>query len=377
MKIDTEEGKKRITQYGRHSLRLASIGAALILLSVIAVIVAKLNPEGVTRYFTPWSRFACAMLGKIFSIFPFSFGEIMLYVMILGGIASLILLIFRWAKRGGKRAAGRYFSIVLLIAGCLMAFFIGTWGLNYFGKTLDKQIGLDVDMYSKEELFETTRYYLSLANEYSYSVERRAEDGALDTGDIDNLFNSVKTLYERQTIFDFGNVPILKPKAVFSWYIMSSLNIAGIFNPFTAECNVNPDSSPASLPFSACHEMSHRLGYSMENEANFISVILCRESSDSVLRYSGCYMGFIYSYNALIKTDSQAAYSLWDEMSEGVKADILAANTHAAKYADTAAAKISNTVNDTYLKIMNQESGVKSYGEVVDMLIAEYVKGGL
>ena len=37
-----------------------------------------------------------------------------------------------------------------------------------------------------------------------------------------------------------------------------------------------------------------------------------------------------------------------------------------------AAETIMNQVNDTYLKANGQESGVKSYGEMVDLLLAEY-----
>lgn len=34
--------------------------------------------------------------------------------------------------------------------------------------------------------------------------------------------------------------------------------------------------------------------------------------------------------------------------------------------------EISNSVNNTYLKANGQEDGVKSYGRMVDLLLAEY-----
>ncbi len=39
---------------------------------------------------------------------------------------------------------------------------------------------------------------------------------------------------------------------------------------------------------------------------------------------------------------------------------------------DTKVAKISNNINDAYLKANNQDDGVKSYGRMVDLLLAYY-----
>jgi len=82
-------------------------------------------------------------------------------------------------------------------------------------------------------------------------------------------------------------------------------------------------------------------------------------------------MAFIYCYNALVGVDREAAREISAEMSEGLVADVVAANKHAEKYEDKVTAKVSAAVNDAYLKMMDQ-SGIRSYGEVVDMLIAEY-----
>lgn len=90
----------------------------------------------------------------------------------------------------------------------------------------------------------------------------------------------------------------------------------------------------------------------------------------SLLRAFGAY---IYCHNALSKIDKTAASQIWSTLSDGVLADIRAANAHYEQYEG----KVQDTaqkVNDTYLKAFSEESGVQSYGEAADLLIAWYLK---
>ncbi|WP_276929276.1 DUF3810 family protein, partial [Herbinix luporum] len=49
-------------------------------------------------------------------------------------------------------------------------------------------------------------------------------------------------------------------------------------------------------------------------------------------------------------------------------------NEYWAKYEDTVVSTVSNKINDTYLKANAQSDGVKSYGRMVDLLLAKYRK---
>lgn len=52
-----------------------------------------------------------------------------------------------------------------------------------------------------------------------------------------------------------------------------------------------------------------------------------------------------------------------------MRADIQAANEHYAQY-EGKVQDAATKVNDTYLKAFSEESGVQSYGEAADLLIA-------
>jgi len=48
---------------------------------------------------------------------------------------------------------------------------------------------------------------------------------------------------------------------------MSYLGIGGVYFPFTGEANVNISMPHTSIPFTACHEMAHQIGFAREDEA--------------------------------------------------------------------------------------------------------------
>ena len=365
--------KKKISARDKKSLAAAIIGAALIAISALACVLAKGAPEWAAKSFRPFSRAVCSVWSRIFSFVPFSLFELIICAMILAFIITLALLIFRWRKRLGPWAVRRYLAVILLIAGCHAAFFTFAWGLNYYASPLGELIGLEVREYSQQELYDTALYYLELANETAPLVPRN-EDGTADLGTWEEMTKTAASEYSKQEAFDFGSVYIARPKTLVFWDLASRFNLSGIYWPFTAEANVNPDCSPASPYFSLCHELSHRLGITAEDEANFAAAMICRSSDNAAMRYSGCYMAFLYAYNSLAEVNLSKAYELWDMAGEYLKADIIAANKHVAKYAGGVGDKISEAVNDTYLKAMSQPSGVKSYGEVTDLLIAEYLK---
>ena len=227
--------------------------------------------------------------------------------------------------------------------------------------------------YSKQELIAATAYYAAQANEYAEKVERNVENltvypafSALSKQAPDG-YTALARQYDQ---FTDGLGPV-KPLA--SWRLFSQTGTTGIFICFTAEACVNPDTYTAWIPFTMCHELAHRQAVTAEDDANFCAYLACMASESDDFRYSGAFGAYIYCHNALSKVDKTAASQIWSTLSDGVIADIRAANEHYAQYEG----KVQNAaqkVNDTYLKAFSEESGVQSYGEAADLLIAWYLK---
>ena len=59
---------------------------------------------------------------------------------------------------------------------------------------------------------------------------------------------------------------------------MAALGLSGFYSPWTGEALVSPNLSAAALPFTACHELAHRLGMADEGAANIAAWIACRRA---------------------------------------------------------------------------------------------------
>ena len=277
---------------------------------------------------------------------------------------------------GGSLTIGNWSAVVtgVLLAVCVGVFlFTGLWGLNHFGPGVGETLGLDVREYSKEELIAATNYYAAQATQYAGTVQRD-EQGRAQLADFQTRskqagdgYLSLRSAYPQ---FDGAVDPV---KSLLSWRLFSQFGTTGIFICFTGESCVNPDTYEAWVPFTMCHEIAHRQAVAAEDEANFCAYLACMENPRNDFRYSGAFAAYIYCNNALAKVDRSAAASIWKNVADGVRADAQAANEHYAQY-EGKVQDAAQKVNDAYLKAFSEESGVQSYGEVADLLIAWYLQ---
>ena len=118
-------------------------------------------------------------------------------------------------------------------------------------------------------------------------------------------------------------------------------------------------------------------GFMREDEANFIAYLACRESNDPQFVYSGAVLAFIHSGNALYADGGQEEYwEIYDSLCETARRDLSRDSAFWRQF-DGKVAEVSSQMNDAYLKVNRQEDGVKSYGRMVDLLLAMYRQEGL
>ena len=88
------------------------------------------------------------------------------------------------------------------------------------------------------------------------------------------------------------------------------------------------------------------------------------------MRYSGCLLAYDNALGALRKVDPERASEIAAGLAPAVQRDLVQRAEHWAKY-EGPVQNVSNTANDTYLKANNQVDGMRSYGRMVDLLLAE------
>ena len=153
--------------------------------------------------------------------------------------------------------------------------------------------------------------------------------------------------------------------------VMSAMNFTGVYFAFTGESNINVDAPACLTPSTIAHELSHQRGIASEQECNFLAVLASTTSGDPVYEYSGWLMGYIHLGNALYQADPAAWQAIRDSLPDTVLADLASNNAYWASF-EGAAADASQKVYDTILKGYGQEDGIRSYGTVVDLLVAYY-----
>jgi len=362
---------------------ICNIVAAVVFFTAVQILVAvaKANPAWVTHSYKLFSRGILRFFSYISGILPLSVAEMILYITILSVLIELIVFIVRLVFAVVKRRFGafvpkvfKYISGLLLSAASLVFFFQLFWGLNYYGESFAEEHGIQVRKYSVAELKATTASFVAELNALAGDVPRNI-DGVCDFEDFRELTKMAQDSYDSLCAEGrfFGGATVGRAKPVLASEIMSYAGITGIFAPYTGEANVNYRVPESSIPFTMAHELAHSLGVAPENEANFAAFLACRASGHIEFRYSGALAAFVHCYNALAGVDRDAAYELWYALDGSVIADL----TYRSEYWKRYEGKIEKTataVNNFYLQANDQSDGVKSYGMVADLLIADYLE---
>ncbi len=372
---EAPSGEKRRRSFFRRFPNVRRFAEALLILgaAILAAAVMSRYPEWISTRYVRFSRAAQHVLGSIFGIFPFSFVELLLYAALLAVPCGAVALIVLARKRGGgvKRLA-RWLSHTSCMAASMLAVFILTWGVNYYSAGLGYSLGLDVH----ERPAETLRAALE---EITLDLAEAEAELPKDAGgeivwpsfseQSDIAREAWRELAGSEPYFAGASPVRVKPVAASR--ALSYMGLTGIFVAFTGEANVNRDFRDSGRIFTMAHELAHSLGCAAENEANFAAYLACRGSSSPYARYSGLLSAFVYCYNQLVGVDREAAFECWYMLPESVVDELHARNAYWQSF-EGEIKKAATAVNDGYLKTMAQPSGVKSYGEVVDLILADY-----
>ena len=153
---------------------------------------------------------------------------------------------------------------------------------------------------------------------------------------------------------------------------MSYEFITGVYS-FTIEANYNNDVPDYVKADTICHELSHLRGFMREDEAGFIAYLACIHSGNVNLKYSGILNALSYVLNSVYSNCGAAVYTeLYKSMDIQLMRDYLYDSRYWDKYR-TPVAEVADAVNNAYLVANAQTDGVKSYGRMVDLLLAYYI----
>ena len=335
--------------------------ATSILPQILLIRVISLYPEKVEFYFSQtFYPFLFNLQHVFIKPIPFSFGDLLylsLGIYICYSI-TCFLLKFRFPKISDTIDIGVFFSLLFLL-------FQLNWGINYHRTPLAEKLPTE-KQYSDSLLIDLTTRFAIMSNTLHSQLSSSDTLAVSIPYAKKEIANRIQSSYDDLWI---NSVDVPQVKASLFSLPLSYMGYAGYLNPFTLEAQVNMRMPKINLPVTIAHEMAHQLGYAAENEANFVGFINTFNNADPYLKYAAALFGFRHCYSDLIKRDPDQAKILVQQLNLGILKNFAESRDFWEEYKNPFEPFFKESY-DAYLKANGQESGIKTYNQMVAFLIA-------
>ena len=236
------------------------------------------------------------VVGRAFGIFPFAFGEIIMYLGALFALVTVVLslvfgiraLVRKLRKKDGKKSRFYrvYMKSVLVVAVLFLWTYLFHWWIPYNGHVLGEKTerrGFTAEQYRY------VRIQVGLKCMEAMKSLPRDADGRI-------IYPDKKTAYEtvvRNMKKLSDRYPRLKgyysrPKAALCSDVLEWMSIGGYTYPYTMEITYNKYVDNLNWYILIAHEASHYKGFYKENEGECMGILVCLLSDDPLMVYSGC-----------------------------------------------------------------------------------------
>lgn len=311
------------------------------------------------------------VLTQITNLIPFSLTETLIV-----GIPIWIFLIFKIIISLSNMSKKKYIracAAMLAIACIVVTLSTLAFNPSFYNPTIDEKLGFKREKVSAQDLYDTGMIVLEKM-----------------TNELDNIVYPLDTYSSMMMTYDEMNAELNKAwdkvndtypniqrmyskvKPVVLSYLWTYTHISGMYFPMTGEANLNVNYPDYIIVSSAAHEMAHQRGIGREDEANFMAFLVCTSSDNPYLKYAGYLDVFDDILSALAGADPTLYSDLVARRDNRIVQEGRAYGEFFEKYRKNVASNISDKVNDTAIKIRGQETGLKSYGLVVDLVVAYY-----
>ena len=321
---------------------------------------ARKNPDIVEKYYSRIFYPLVFDLHRFFlDLIPFSLGDLLYVALTLFVLKTTFKKISCWRAKPMN---------LLLDFGALLILVVWifhiSWGFNYHRLPLSEQLHIPID-YSKEDLVDQLDKIIQKSNQWHNRLV------SSDTLAVTFPF-SKEHLSEKISLYHpIYNKTLLSSSKVKNSLMsipLSYMGYSGYLNPFTLESQVNAKMPIQSLITTSLHETAHQLGYAAEKEANFIAYLSTIKSEDPYIQYTGNTFAFKYLFSDLLKMDPEKARNKLKLLNPGVLKNFQQVNDFWKKYENPLEIIFEKTY-DSYLKANGQKSGIKSYNEMVGLVI--------
>lgn len=344
------------------SLTLVSIGL------YIAFRVSADFADAFNRTVSPIGRMVFA---KLTGWIPFSFAEMLLIL----SPVILITVIVIGAKHFCRTARDMWIYVACIFSVVCMVFNLFVWNFapGYNALPLDQKLELERKPVSGEELYATADILIEELNALESEILFTPSGFSRMPYTYSEMNEKLMQAYQKVCQkYDFVDNFRSRVKPVMLSEPMTYTHISGVYTFFTGEANINVNFPDYTIPYTAAHELAHQRGIAREDEANFVAFLVCLESDDVYIRYSG----FLNLYEYVVSALYSANYELYKEsyykQPQTIINERIAYSEFFDKYRENVVADVSEATNNAYLQSQGAPQGTRSYGMVVDLAVAYY-----
>lgn len=375
-KADKKSRKKLSKQF----IALCTLLAVMAILNIVAWESRAFSDFYAAHIYPLWTQ----TYGRLTSLLPFSFGEILIMIAVFGiplSLAAMVILLI--VMKGSRKKVAKIFGFVY---GWIIAFVVTTETLNcfilYHCSTFAELNCIAVTEHTDEELEALGAQLVEEINACAEDVSRDENGRFVLSADLDDTArNAVAGLSD-----EFKNLDgyYVKPKSIICSFFMSQMDLMGIYFPFSMEANYNADMFAAKQPATICHEIAHTKGYIQEDEANFIAFMACERSDNADYRYSGYLSAltqvrnkiFEYAdYDKKVAFDNSISDLVWTDMDANSEYWENVKEADDTVFDSQTVSEVSDKAMETSLQLNGVEDGKKSYGRMVDLMLNYYYSG--
>jgi len=286
-------------------------------------------------------------------------------ILIIGALVALIAVIGRAiaAARRERRMAPLLVTSAHLVTAAAIVYlvFLTLWGFNYRRVRMRDRLAVQSGSPSRDAVLTLGLESVRQLNALHDTAHAEGWHGREWTdARLRAAFTDVQRMLSDAPPAEPGR---LKPTLLGIYFRWTSVD--GMVDPFALEVLANPDLLPFERPFVAAHEWGHLAGFADESEANFVGWLTCLRA-DASSQYSG----WLYLYWQILgEVGASDRAQLTTAIDDGPRRDVDAIVQRLRRGQLPALRTASWAVYDKYLRANRVEEGIRSYGEVVTLIL--------
>ena len=347
------KGRRPVVRWGR---------AAVACLLAVAAGLAPVSPEAVDAWYSErWYRGIQPLVTGTSSLVPLALLDVWIVVAV-ALVAWWVWRVVR-APRGQRvrQSLATLASLVSMVSALYLVFLLA-WGFNYRRLPITSTLDYSTARVSDVAVLAAAERAVDALNGLHGSAHRELTS-------LPNLatlrvalapaFADAQRALGRDPFARAGRP---KTSALSPFFRLATVD--GMVNPLGLEVILNPDVLPVERPFVLAHEWGHLAGWARESEASFVGWLTCRASGASAQ-----YSAWLSLYWHLRRDVSRDALSRLDRrLDAGPRRDLAAIAARLAK-GQPLVQQASWRTYDQFLKANRVPSGIKSYDEVVTLVV--------